>query len=111
MPLLQCRCIMMLLDRLRLHLLGCGLMTAALLRGGPCSCGSSCCCACLDPGPCSLLPALLQVQGQAYALCLNRCRQRRRLRRQLEDWRNIFDHGFNAGGGWGRCQQAACLVG
>lgn len=38
-----------------------------------------------------------QVQGQVYALCLNRCRQRRRLRRQLEDWKNIFDHGFNAG--------------
>lgn len=44
-------------------------------------------------------PPLVQVQGQAYALCLNRCRQRRRLRRQLEDWRNIFDHGFNAGAG------------
>ena len=44
-----------------------------------------------------MLPQLrLQVQGQAYALCLNRCRQQRRLRRQLEDWRNIFDHGFNA---------------
>ncbi|KAL4459016.1 hypothetical protein ABPG75_013881 [Micractinium tetrahymenae] len=40
--------------------------------------------------------AAIAIQGMVYALCLNRCRQRRRLRRQLEDWRNIFDHGFNA---------------
>jgi hypothetical protein len=29
-------------------------------------------------------------------MCLNRARQRRRLRRLLEDWRNMFDHGLNA---------------
>ena len=31
-------------------------------------------------------------------MCLNRARQRRRLRHLLEDWRNMFDHGLNAGG-------------
>ena len=29
-------------------------------------------------------------------MCLNRCRQRRRQRRLLEDWRNMLDHAFNA---------------
>lgn len=29
-------------------------------------------------------------------MCLNRARQRRRLRHLLEDWRNMYDHGLNA---------------
>lgn len=38
----------------------------------------------------------IAVQGLVNTLCLNRCRQRRRLRRLLEDWRNMTDHAFNA---------------
>jgi hypothetical protein len=35
------------------------------------------------------------AQGLAHTMCLNRCRRRRRLRRLLEDWRNMLDHAFN----------------
>lgn len=38
----------------------------------------------------------IAVQGWCHTMCLNRCRQRRRLRRLLEDWRNMTDHAFNA---------------
>lgn len=34
--------------------------------------------------------------GWCHAMCVNRCRQRRRLRRLLEDWRNMSDHACNA---------------
>ncbi len=38
----------------------------------------------------------IAVQGWCHTMCLNQCRQRRRLRRLLEDWRNMTDHAFNA---------------
>jgi len=38
----------------------------------------------------------IAVQGWCHTMCLNRSRQRRRLRRLLEDWRNMTDHAFNA---------------
>ena len=38
----------------------------------------------------------IAVQGWCHTMCLNRCRQRRRLRRLLEDWHNMTDHAFNA---------------
>jgi N-alpha-acetyltransferase 35, NatC auxiliary subunit len=38
----------------------------------------------------------IAVQGWCHTLCLNRCRQRRRLRRLVEDWRNMTDHAFSA---------------
>ncbi|GAB4823291.1 hypothetical protein N2152v2_010337 [Parachlorella kessleri] len=38
----------------------------------------------------------IALQSWCHTMCLNRARQRRRLRRLLEDWRNMFDHGFNA---------------
>jgi hypothetical protein len=38
----------------------------------------------------------IAVQGWCHTMCLNRPRQRRRLRRLLEDWRNMTDHAFNA---------------
>ena len=38
----------------------------------------------------------IAVLGWCHTMCLNRCRQRRRLRRLLEDWRNMMDHAFTA---------------
>ena len=59
-----------------------------------------------SPPPASLGPdaatfleqCSIAVQGWCHCMCLNRCRQRRRLARLLEDWRNMTDHGFNAEG-------------
>lgn len=36
------------------------------------------------------------IQAWCHTMCLNRCRQRRRLRRLVEDWQNMIDHGYNA---------------
>lgn len=38
----------------------------------------------------------IALQGWCHAMCVNRARQRRRLRHLLEDWRNMVDHGMNA---------------
>ena len=38
----------------------------------------------------------IATQGWCHTMCLNRCRQRRRLRVLLADWRNMTDHGFNS---------------
>lgn len=38
----------------------------------------------------------IAYQGWVYAMCTNRCRQRRRQRRLIEDWRNMVDHAWNA---------------
>ena len=38
----------------------------------------------------------IAVLGWCHTMCLNRSRQRRRLRRLLEDWKNIMDHSYNA---------------
>jgi len=51
------------------------------------------------PGPDAALfldQCAIAVQGWCHTMCLNRCRQRRRLRRLSEDWRNMTDHAFNA---------------
>lgn len=40
------------------------------------------------------LPA--QVQNWCQCMCLNQCRQQRRLRKGLEDWRNLLDHAYAA---------------
>ena len=38
----------------------------------------------------------IAFQGWAHACCSNRCRQQRRHRKLLEDWRNMVDHAWNA---------------
>lgn len=38
----------------------------------------------------------IAVQGWCHAMCLNRSRQRRRHRRAMEDWGNLFEHALNA---------------
>ncbi|KAG2449911.1 hypothetical protein HYH02_000017 [Chlamydomonas schloesseri] len=40
--------------------------------------------------------AVIAASNWFQALLMNRCRCRRRLRRCLEDWLNMFHHGFNA---------------
>jgi hypothetical protein len=41
-------------------------------------------------------PAVPQVCNYCQAMLLNRCRQRRRLRRCLDDWGHLYHHGVNA---------------
>ncbi|CAD7702869.1 unnamed protein product [Ostreobium quekettii] len=43
-----------------------------------------------------LQQALIAMQNWCQCMCLNRLRQRRRLRKGLEDWRNLADHAFHA---------------
>jgi hypothetical protein len=38
----------------------------------------------------------IAFQGWVHACCSNRCRQQRRHRKLLEDWRNMVDHAWNA---------------
>eukprot|EP00884_Botryococcus_braunii_P020280 jgi/Botrbrau1/6936/Bobra.0215s0015.1 len=40
--------------------------------------------------------AVVGVQGSIQTLCLNRARQRRRMRRHIEDWANLHQHAINA---------------
>lgn len=51
------------------------------------------------PGPEAKLfveQACIAVQGWCHSMCLNRSRQRRRHRRSMEDWANLFEHALNA---------------
>ena len=38
----------------------------------------------------------IAVRGWCYLKCLNKCRQRRRLRHLISDWKNMCDHAYNA---------------